>query len=154
MRPDLPPVEFHLEKGRTIQGRVVDAKGEPLAGATVAVDGWRGHRTLDWRMTTDDEGEFRWTDAPPDAFWIGVSREGYLGINRREVPPAGGELTIAMVRQLKVRGTVVDAETPPCGQVVHPGAGDGARRKLLALLGSQPGAAGAGEAGTRSSSTT
>ena len=31
--------------------------------------------------------------------------------NRREVPPAGGDLTIAMARQLKVRGTVVDAET-------------------------------------------
>jgi RNA polymerase sigma factor (sigma-70 family) len=111
VRPGLAPVEFRLEKGRTIQGRVVDAKGEPLAGATVHVDGWRGHRTLDWRMTTDDEGEFRWTDGPPDAFWIGVWREGYLGINRREVPPPGGELTIAMSRQLKVRGTVVDAET-------------------------------------------
>ena len=88
-----------------------DAKGEPLAGATVSVDGWRGHRTLEWRMTTDEEGEFRWTDAPPDSFWIDVNREGYLGVNHREVPPAGGELTIAMIRQLKVRGTVVDAET-------------------------------------------
>jgi RNA polymerase sigma factor (sigma-70 family) len=111
VRPGLAPVEFRLERGRTVQGRVVDAKGEPLAGATVHVDGWRGHRTLDWRMTTDDEGEFRWTDAPPDAFWVDIWREGYLRINRREVPPAGGELTIAMNRQLKVRGTVVDAET-------------------------------------------
>ena len=109
--PGLALVEFHLEKGRTIQGHVVDAKGEPLAGATVAVDGWRGQRTLDWRMTTDDEGEFRWNDAPPDAFWVDVWREGYLRINGREVRPAGGELTIAMTRQLKVRGTVVDAET-------------------------------------------
>jgi protocatechuate 3,4-dioxygenase beta subunit len=111
LSPGLAPVEFRLEKGRTIQGRVVDAKGEPLAGATVAVDGWRGHRTLDWQMTTDDEGEFRWTDAPPDAFWVDIWRKGYLRINRREVPPAGGELTIAMTRELKVRGIVVDAET-------------------------------------------
>jgi len=111
VRPGLAPVEFRLEKGRTFQGRVLDAKGEALAGATVAVDGWRGHRTLDWRMTTDDEGEFRWTDAPPDAFWVDIWREGYLRINHREVPPAGGELTIAMTRELKVRGIVVDAET-------------------------------------------
>jgi hypothetical protein len=111
VRPGLPPVEFRLEKGRTIQGRVVDAKGEPLAGATVFVDGWRGHRTLEMRMTTDEEGEFQWTDAPPDSVWIDVDCEGYLRVNHREVPQAGGDLTIAMTRQLKVRGTVVDAET-------------------------------------------
>ena len=111
MRPDPSPLEFRLQKGRTVQGRVVNAKGQPLAGATLGVNGWRGHRTLDWRMTTDDEGGFRWTDAPPDTFWIGIWREGYLQISHREVPPAVGELTIAMVRPLKVRGTVVDAES-------------------------------------------
>ena len=112
VRPALPPaVEFRLEKGRTIQGRVVDAKGEPLAGATVFVDGWRGHRTLEMRMTTDEEGAFRWTDAPPDSVWIDVACDGYLPVNHREVQQVGGDLTIAMTRQLKVRGTVVDAET-------------------------------------------
>ncbi len=104
-------MDVRLEKGRTIRGRVVDARGEPLAGATVFVDGWRGNRTLDMRMTTDEEGEFRWTDAPPDSFWIHVGLKGYLGSDRREVPPAGGDLTIALARQSKVRGTVVDAET-------------------------------------------
>ena len=82
-------------------------KGPPwpwTAGAGIA--------TLDWRMTTDEDGEFRWTDAPPDAFWIGRLREKAIsGPARREVPPAGGELTIVLGRQLKVRGTVVDAET-------------------------------------------
>jgi RNA polymerase sigma factor (sigma-70 family) len=111
VRPGLSPVEFRLAKGRTVHGRAVDAKGDPLAGATVNVDGWRGHRTLQWRMTTDNEGEFRWDDAPPDSFWFDAWHEGYLRINWREVPPAGGELTIAMVKLLKVRGTVVDAET-------------------------------------------
>ena len=33
--PGPPADQFRLEKGRTIQGRVVDAKGEPLAGATI-----------------------------------------------------------------------------------------------------------------------
>jgi RNA polymerase sigma factor (sigma-70 family) len=111
VRPGLPLVEFRLEKGRTVRGRVVDAKGEPLGGAFVHVDGWRGHRTIAWQMTTDEGGEFRWADAPMDSFWISVGREGYLRVDRREVPPAAGELTISMTRELKVRGTVVDAET-------------------------------------------
>ena len=107
----LAPIEFRLEPGRTIQGRVVDARGNPLAEATIVADGWRGHRTLDWSTTSDDEGLFQWTDAPPDAVWIDVMRDGYLRINRREVRASGDELAITMVRELKVRGTVVDAET-------------------------------------------
>ncbi len=62
-------------------------------------------------MTTDEDGEFRWTDAPPDPVWISVGREGYLGVFGREVPAAAGDLTITLVKQLKVRGTVVDART-------------------------------------------
>ncbi len=111
VRPGLAPVEVRLQKGQMIRGRVVDAKSEPLAGAAIFVNGWRGRRTLSVQMTSDEEGEFRWTDAPPDSFWIDIDREGYLRISRREVPPGGGELTITMVKKLKVRGTVVDART-------------------------------------------
>jgi uncharacterized GH25 family protein len=39
--PGGAPVEFRLERGRQIRGRVVDRQGAPLAGATVAVDFWR-----------------------------------------------------------------------------------------------------------------
>jgi RNA polymerase sigma factor (sigma-70 family) len=111
VQPGLAPVAFRLARGRNIEGRVVDAKGKPLPGASVLVDGWRGERTLEHNMTTGEDGDFRWTDAPPDSFWINVSRDGYLRSDRREVAPAGGELTITLVRQLTVRGTVVDAET-------------------------------------------
>jgi RNA polymerase sigma factor (sigma-70 family) len=111
VRPGLGPVRLQLKTGRTIHGQVVDAKGKPLAGATVAVDGWRGQRTLECSMTTDDEGKFQWADAPPDSFWVGVSMEGYLPTSQREMPPAAGELTIALNRQSSVRGIVIDAET-------------------------------------------
>jgi RNA polymerase sigma factor (sigma-70 family) len=111
VRPGLPPLELRLAKGRPVRGRVVNARGEPLSGATVNFDGWRGHRTLEWQIFTNNDGEFQWTDAPPDSFWVDVWRTDYLRIDRREVPPAGGELTITMTRQLKVRGTVVDAAT-------------------------------------------
>ena len=60
---------------------------------------------------TDDEGRFEWTDAPSDSVWIDIMCDGYLRINQRELPPGGDELTITLVKELKVRGTVVDSET-------------------------------------------
>ncbi len=111
VRAGLAPIEFRLEKGRTIRGRVVDRKGEPLAGARVGVDFWREYQTLDWRTTTDDEGDFHWDDAPPDAVSISISLDGYLPIHWHQVPPDANTVSITLVRQLKVRGTVVDAET-------------------------------------------
>ena len=140
--PGQSPVEFRLQKGRTIQGSVVNTKGEPLAGANVFVSGWRGQRTLDWRMTTDDEGIFRWEDAPPDSVWLDVWHEGYARVNHREVSAAGGELTVALNRQLKVRGIVVDARNAPRSPGVHPGAGDRAGRRLGDLLASRRRSAG------------
>ena len=111
VRPGLAPVVFRLAKGRAIRGRVVDAQGEPLAGATVSPAAWHGYTTLQWRATTDEDGTFQWTDAPPDSFWINVGREGYLDVHHHEVAPTDVDLTIKLVRPLKVRGTVVDAET-------------------------------------------
>ena len=67
IRPGLPPVEFRLGPGRTIRGRVLDDRGRPVSGATVAAYRWRGHETLEWLSQTDAEGRFRWDDAPSDA---------------------------------------------------------------------------------------
>jgi RNA polymerase sigma factor (sigma-70 family) len=111
VRPDLTSVEFHLEQGRMIRGRVVDSLGKPLGGVTIGVDGWRGNRTLDWRTTTDAEGRFQWDNAPAEPVWINITREGYLYVSDHEVGLTGDELMITLVKQLKVRGTVVDAET-------------------------------------------
>ena len=111
VRPDLPAVELRLEKGRTIRGRVVDRRGEPLVGATVDVNFWRKYQTLDWRTQTDGEGEFIWNGAPSDAISIGASCEGYLSEHLREVPPGAEEVSFTLVKELKVRGMVVDAET-------------------------------------------
>ncbi len=111
VRPGLAPMASRLEKGRTIRGHVVDRKGEPLAGARVSVDFWRQYRTLDWQTTTDDDGDFHWDHAPSDAVSISVSLDGYLSIHWHQVAPDANPVSITLVKQLKVRGTVVDAET-------------------------------------------
>ncbi len=112
VQPDLPPVEFRLGPGRTIRGRVIDDRGRPVPGATVAASQWRGHQTLDWRVETDAEGRFRWDDAPSDAVSLVVFKAGYDGMTRI-AEPTGQDLVLSIVpsRELRIRGTVTDAET-------------------------------------------
>ena len=100
-----------LEKGRTIRGRVVNRKGEPLAGASVSVNFWRQYQTLHWQTMTDDEGDFHWDHAPTDAVSIGISLNDYLPIHWHQVAPDTNTVSITLVKQLKVRGTVVNATT-------------------------------------------
>ncbi len=111
LHPDLPPVEFRLGKGRTIRGRVVDRHGEPLAGVNVFVNAWRKEHTLSGRTETDDEGAFRWEDAPLDVVSMNVALEGYLSVRGLEIAPTDDAIAITLIKPLKVRGTVVDAET-------------------------------------------
>src|SRR5262249_6891914 len=41
------PVEFRLtEPGSVLRVRVVDVRGQPVAGATFGPDTWRGHRSI------------------------------------------------------------------------------------------------------------
>jgi uncharacterized GH25 family protein len=60
-----PPVEVSLTPGRPFYGRVVDRRGEPVAGIVVRA-------TLDyldplsWRAVSDSEGRFVWRDAPQE----------------------------------------------------------------------------------------
>ena len=107
------PIElnFRLEPGRVIRGRLVDPRGRPVAGAFVAADTWRGHRSLMWRVNTDAEGRFRWDEAPPDAVLVDMGQTGYTTVRRRSLTPSAEEYTVTMSRPLHIHGTVVDAET-------------------------------------------
>jgi RNA polymerase sigma factor (sigma-70 family) len=76
VKAGLAPVEFRLEPGHTIRGRVVDRQGKPVAGAYVGVGRWRDIQTLDWRTETDAEGRFRWDGAPGDQVLVGAGEIG------------------------------------------------------------------------------
>jgi len=66
-------VEFQLtEPGSLLRGKVVDVEGKAIAGAYVAADKWRGHRSLRFRVLTDQEGRFEWRSAPRDVVLYGV----------------------------------------------------------------------------------
>ncbi|MFC1793057.1 carboxypeptidase regulatory-like domain-containing protein [Planctomycetota bacterium] len=105
------PLEFHLESGRTIHGLIADTKGNPIAGAFVAADTWRGHRSLEWRVDTNAEGRFEWNEAPSDEVFIDMGKQGYMSVRNYGMSPSEQEYEITMPPELKMHGKVVDAGT-------------------------------------------
>jgi len=105
------PVEFRLEPGHTIRGRIVDTTGNPIAGAFVVADTWRGHRSLEWRVDTDSEGRFQWDDAPADEVLIDMGKQRYMSISNYGMSASDKEYVITLYPELKVRGKVVDTQT-------------------------------------------
>ena len=81
--PALKPVEpteaviVKLESPSIITGRVIDTKGKPIPDAFVAIDTWRGYRSLGVFLKSDRDGKFRWDDAPPDTVVVNASATGF-----------------------------------------------------------------------------
>ncbi|MCI0589735.1 MAG: carboxypeptidase-like regulatory domain-containing protein, partial [Planctomycetes bacterium] len=79
-------VRIVLGQGRTLSGRVVDAEGRPVAGASVHADAdqeairrrgtGRGGRQSAQRAETAGEGTFRLTGLPDSPLFLDVSLEG------------------------------------------------------------------------------
>jgi peroxiredoxin len=108
---DMGPVEFRLGPGRTIRGRVVDVEDKPIKGAGVTADTWRGHRMVDWRSETDSDGYFEWNEAPADGVLFDFYKQGYMSVRNIPLSSAIDEYVIVMYPPLRVRGTVVDADS-------------------------------------------
>lgn len=107
----LAPLEFQLQPGRTIEGRVTDERGQPVPGAVVTIERWRDLSLLDWRAETDAEGRFRWETAPLDRVTLAVSKDGYSRTVQEVDAAAGREVTLHLTRTFWFTGRVVDAET-------------------------------------------
>lgn len=107
----IAPLEFRLERGHTLKGRVVDNAGNPVAGAFVAVEGWRGYRSLAWRVNTDTDGRFQWDDAPADEVLIDMGKQHYMSVRRHAMTASDKEHVITMQPELRIAGRVVDKET-------------------------------------------
>jgi beta-lactamase regulating signal transducer with metallopeptidase domain/thiol-disulfide isomerase/thioredoxin len=112
----LPPqgmkdLEIKLEPGHTLKGRVVDEKGNPVPKVMLAVDTWRGNRSLMHRQNTDDQGRFEWKEAPADEMQIDFLKQGYMDMRRHKLVASDQEVTVTLLPVLKVTGTVVDDAT-------------------------------------------
>jgi peroxiredoxin len=65
--------DFDLGPGQTVLGRVEDENGDPVNGADVRADAWRGHTTLGLRAISGADGTFVIADAPTDTFEVMVA---------------------------------------------------------------------------------
>lgn len=112
IKAGMPPVEIRLEPGRVITGSVTDLAGKPIEGAGISAENWRkNRRRLHLEAKTDVEGNFRVADAPPDEVTFDVGKDGYMIRENYAMKAGERKYEITLRPTLKVRGTVIDAQT-------------------------------------------
>jgi thiol-disulfide isomerase/thioredoxin/protocatechuate 3,4-dioxygenase beta subunit len=106
------PVEVRMtEPAAILRGKVVDVQGKPVAGAFVAADTWRGHRTIEFRGSTDKDGRFEWRGAPKDVVLYDFGQEGYMSSRHVPLTASDREQTVILNPKLVITGRVTDAAT-------------------------------------------
>lgn len=87
-----------------IRGRVVDAKGNPVADATVTCQGF------DWQKSTDSEGRFVWQGANTAQQFM-IHKTGFIRLGSGLLVPGAEETILRLQRLPSIRGRVIDRET-------------------------------------------
>jgi beta-lactamase regulating signal transducer with metallopeptidase domain len=109
-REQAEPVTVRLKPARRLEGRVVDRQGRPIDGAFVVIDTWRTFRSLGVFLWTDDDGRFRWEDAPADEVLVNATRSGFEYAAGKRAR-AGEPVVIPLQRVVSISGRIRDAAT-------------------------------------------
>jgi beta-lactamase regulating signal transducer with metallopeptidase domain len=105
------PAEIRMtESGSTLRVKVVDVQGKPVAGAVVVTNRWRGHRSIEFRAETDQDGRLAWRSAPRDAVRYNIGKEDYMWVEP-ELTASDRVQTVTLHAKLVISGRVTDAET-------------------------------------------
>jgi protocatechuate 3,4-dioxygenase beta subunit len=110
-RPGLGPVDFRLEPGKTLRGRVVDPAGRPIAGALISLPEGTQYRGVFLRTWTDTEGRFAWEGAPADPMGYMIYRSGYLPLHPVLLTAGDRESIVEMKPALRVTIQAHDRRT-------------------------------------------
>lgn len=110
--PKMSPLEFRLEPGHVVRGRVVDPEGKPIAGVWIVAEEWRGHRSLSLETKSQADGSFQVFDAPADTILFQFVKAPAFR-NLMNQPLAASEVghVVKMIRPVTIRGSVVDSES-------------------------------------------
>ena len=119
LSPGMGPVDFELKPGNHLRFRLVNSSSEPVAGAYVGIDRWRGSQALynhkhpnviDTQIPdkTDENGIYEWKWAPTDAVTYSIGKEGYAH-QAASVVADGSLHTIVLQGMSSIHGTIEDA---------------------------------------------
>jgi thiol-disulfide isomerase/thioredoxin len=74
----MPELKIEMAPGKVFAGKVVDAAGKPISGATVQMDRLElGPMEYEWSVQTDSEGHYSWDSAPEGEHPYCFSASGY-----------------------------------------------------------------------------
>ena len=108
------------EPGRKLFGKVLNAEGLPLMGASVSLSNNDGHRV---RRSAGVDGSFAVEGATLQLFNLDVSLAGYVRIEREDVaiPSDGnlGEFVLQPARKMRVRFMRPDGSSGPVAMTVN-----------------------------------
>jgi hypothetical protein len=97
LTPPLSPQVVRLTPRRPLEGRVVDGRGRPLAGAVVSSSWSYFKGLLAWDARADADGRFLWREAPTDGVILVEAFKGsFRSINKSIIRPGADEVTITM----------------------------------------------------------
>ncbi|MEM7357256.1 MAG: carboxypeptidase-like regulatory domain-containing protein, partial [Acidobacteriota bacterium] len=109
-----------LAAGESLEGRVLDPSGEPLAQAYVRISGMDAQMFLAVRQRrtarTDRDGRFAFTGLTPGVVLLRVHSQGLPSAQQTiDLQPGVNRLEIRLPRPHQVHGRVVDAAGRPIG---------------------------------------
>lgn len=107
---DPDPLEVRLQENAQPLGRVVDATGQALAGASLSLS--RTGSKLS--VTSQDSGDFAFPAAPSGDYELVVRKEGFVTLRDRvRFLPGGPRLWVELLQGASVTGRVLDPEGEP-----------------------------------------
>jgi len=127
VHPALSSMDLVLRPGGMLRLMLVDEDGSGVPGAEVILEQWKEYRhRVKWKAFADGMGRVVWDGAPPDGeLNLCVRGKGWCYTRDIRVESGESEHRIEMRQELRLRGSVIDAETkrPLAEFKVFPGYG-------------------------------
>ena len=101
-------VDLQMQPGHWLEGRTVDERGKPVAGASVRMDDC----LLSRKATTDKNGWFRLADLASERIYIEIDHKDYCAVSRMAVTVDDRKDHRIVLRPARyVSGLIVDAKS-------------------------------------------